>query len=1040
MPFAKRRIYVSSTFDDLKDHRTAVKVELERAGFDVESMERYAAFPEPPLDRCLEDVRRCDAHVLVVAHRYGYCPTDARGESGKSITHLEYEQAQRAGKPVFAFCVDDDADWKPRFIDRGVAAERLADFRRHVEAAHGRRLFTSPDNLAKQVLSALSSHDWSVGAADAPRADLPPASRAPALEQQITNYLRWLRERTQSIELRGIDRAGGSPIVVLPLETAYVPLSAMSLRPGREDEIRAMVLRKIRQRASLQGDRMPDDEDIERETRAAIEAEAKLTRVPLNGVLGLGRRLAVIGRPGSGKTTVLVHMAWTLAASLLDGSMEPARTRLGLADPALPLPIFVPLASYARHRRDLPAAAPARDRTLAYFIAHHLVSKQAEFSVPPDFFVQLLELGRDVVLLLDGLDEVANEDERAQVREAVEDLVRGRSELRALVTCRTAAYRSGRTALGADFKEVLVQALDHDAQIVPMVEQAYACIYPEDTHRRERRSRDLLDGILRLETDRRVRYGASAGPLVDSPLMVRLLLIVHVSNRTLPEERAALFEKAVDALMQVDYGLEEGVNRELAEDWKLYRDMAQHLAFHMHRQGRQQGREIDEPAMRHALASDESFGPRIDDFVGHARHRGSVVEERDGVYRFIHLAFQEFLVARYLREVVGAASRADILSFLEERVEDPWWREPILLLAGYWGEHAAGPAREFIRALAHGNGPAAQQCAAADLACMAAREWRKAGAPLLAQLGRRLVQMLADDTLASADPSSRMQLGRHLGAVGDIRFDAERPHLPLDDLHGFVRVAADPSFRIGVRSTAAGGAEDETNDALTPTAAFYIGRYPVTVAQYDAYLDAKVPPRQRASRPREELNHPATGVSWHDALAYCEWLQQVLSSPRFSGDPVGRLLASGRWIVTLPSELEWEKAALGGETGSLHLSGDAGDRHKAKSGRADQGTSPRAVGCFAANGYGLFDMLGNVWEWTSTHNCESYARTLAANPYALEYARPAIQPGTRIIRGGAARCAARSRLSSEETDTSVGFRVALLDTAARHGSHPPGAV
>ena len=57
-------------------------------------------------------------------------------------------------------------------------------------------------------------------------------------EQQVKAYLRWLRSRTESIELRGIERAGGAPVVLLPLETAYVPLRAKSMpRLGEAQEV-----------------------------------------------------------------------------------------------------------------------------------------------------------------------------------------------------------------------------------------------------------------------------------------------------------------------------------------------------------------------------------------------------------------------------------------------------------------------------------------------------------------------------------------------------------------------------------------------------------------------------------------------------------------------------------------------------------------------------------------------------------------------------------------------------------------------------------
>lgn len=155
----KRVVYVSSTFIDLEAHRAALKLELERAGFDVEAMERYPAFDERPLQRCLADVRRCDAYVLVVAHRYGHVP---RAEDGRSlsITQREYEAAGAAGRPCFVFCVDLAHDWPGTLKDRprSRSARRLKEFRRELVERHGHRTFTDPDNLTKQVLSALLAH------------------------------------------------------------------------------------------------------------------------------------------------------------------------------------------------------------------------------------------------------------------------------------------------------------------------------------------------------------------------------------------------------------------------------------------------------------------------------------------------------------------------------------------------------------------------------------------------------------------------------------------------------------------------------------------------------------------------------------------------------------------------------------------------------------------------------------------------------------------------------------------------------------------
>ena len=822
------------------------------------------------------------------------------------------------------------------------------------------------------------------------------------IAQQVTGYLRWLRSRTESIELRGIERAGGAPVVLLPLDRAYVPLRARS-RSG----------------------------DIE-----------------LNEALGLGHRLVIVGGPGSGKTTVLLHMAWALASSLLAGEREPAISRLGLkmAPGELPLPIFVPLASFARYRRNLPAVAPARDSTLAHFISYHLITKQADFDLPPGFFVQLLNDGRDVLLLLDGLDEVSNEGERAEVRQSVDELVSGRNYMRVIVTCRTVTYHSGRTALGAGFSLIDVQPLQFTQHIAPMVRQAYACIHPHDAALQDTRATDLLDGVRRLEEERRARLGEHAEALVDSPLMVRLLLIVHVNNRRLPDERADLFDKAINALLQVDYGREESDIRELSTDWKLFRDMAQHLAFHMHQQGRDQGREIEELALKKALREEAEFKPRIDDFLAHARQRGSVIEERDGAYRFIHLAFQEFLAARYLHKVTGGEGRDAILAFLSERLDNPWWREPTLLLAGYMGSDAAKSAREFLGALAKSGTTPNAQFSAAELAGTAALEWRESGETIRAECAQRIVGLLGEEnTVRGSRPVIRHRAGDTLARLGDPRFDPERFYLPSDAMLGFVKIAADPGFKIGTGHAEAKGVgviigaeipDYEINDAPTPTPDFYIASYPVTVAQFRAFVDATGVQPGNADLLRDPDSRPVRYVDWQEARHYCKWLSEmIVTSPRLYGYKAARLVREGFWQVDLPSELEWEKAARGGLCGAVYSWGDTHDPNCANYDESQVGDTS-VVGCFPSNGFGLYDMVGNVREWTRSLWGRGFFYLqfqYPCDPNELNCERldvgddvmPVVRGGSWLDHRHLARCASRGLLPGYHRFAYLGFRVVL---------------
>ena len=112
------KIYVSSTYRDLVEHRAAVDRTLRRMGHDVIGMEQYVAEGSKPLDRCRADVRIADLYVIIVGWRYGYVPVDQLvPPGGLSITELEYQEAVAAGKAILAFLLDPDAPWPLNRVD-----------------------------------------------------------------------------------------------------------------------------------------------------------------------------------------------------------------------------------------------------------------------------------------------------------------------------------------------------------------------------------------------------------------------------------------------------------------------------------------------------------------------------------------------------------------------------------------------------------------------------------------------------------------------------------------------------------------------------------------------------------------------------------------------------------------------------------------------------------------------------------------------------------------------------------------------------------
>jgi predicted NACHT family NTPase len=461
-----------------------------------------------------------------------------------------------------------------------------------------------------------------------------------SLKEQIEDYLKWVEERYGTIELRGIKRED-SPIVQLDLETVYVPLEAVTYVPENLGL------------SPASGHRLSEPRDIR-----------------LDQVLHLGTRLIITGGPGSGKTTVLLYIAWVLASALNADDLQLAESRLGLSG-NLPLPIFVPISAYAAHLQKLenvPQPVDPSEKTLASFVSRYLIEKQSGFDLPRDFFTRLLRKGEQVILLLDGLNEVPEEGLRGQVLEKIEELVTGREQMRVVVTCRTAAYRRG-TNLGKGFEEVNVKPLE-EKHITALITQAYSQIYRHDPQQRQDKTDELLRGITSFEREQRRRLGERAKPLVTSPLLVRMLLVVHLSGQRMPEQRAELYMKATDVMLLPEYipdrEVADRLGRLVGGRWEIHRDLLQHLGFHMHSRGEQQGREINEDGLKQVLSAEATYAPLVDDFIALTRLRGTLLAERLGNYEFIHLSFQEFLAARYLAEILrGEGGVEAMAAFLE---------------------------------------------------------------------------------------------------------------------------------------------------------------------------------------------------------------------------------------------------------------------------------------------------------------------------------------------------------------------------------------
>ena len=184
---------------------------------------------------------------------------------------------------------------------------------------------------------------------------------------------------------------------------------------------------------------------------------------------------------------------------------------------------------------------------------------------------------------------------------------------------------------------------------------------------------------------------------------------------------------------------------------------------------------------------------------------------------------------------------------------------------------------------------------------------------------------------------------------------------------------------------------------------FYMDKTEVTVGQFKAFLADSVyswgGSWNGVGQYSPTDDHPMIYVNYDDAVAYAEW--------------------AGK---RLPTEAEWEYAARGGLEGQRYPWGDEIDNSKANYGQ-NIGTTTVA-GSYSANGYGLYDMAGNVWEWcTDWYDSDYYTNLPATNPLGPE------TDTFRVLRGGSwahsinyLRLASRSNSTPPDRYNSYGFR------------------
>jgi formylglycine-generating enzyme required for sulfatase activity len=470
-------------------------------------------------------------------------------------------------------------------------------------------------------------------------------------------------------------------------------------------------------------------------------------------------------------------------------------------------------------------------------------------------------------------------------------------------------------------------------------------------------------------------------------LLLTITALVHLNDGELPEDRAGLYSRCIDILLarwesgKVESGYASAFGTLMdyiglaGVDLKSLRPLLQRAAFQAHETGAPgQAGSLSRAVLRDLVAEELEHLKHPNPFQGatrfldYADQRAGILQARDAgdAYVFPHQTFQEYLAGLHL------VNGVDFVPQIMARRADDRWRVPIMLGVGHLvGEGALAMPYQLLSELVMADEHDEQRrqrdlVLAAEIAADVGWPRLERGGAGMKQLRRDLAQRLAQVVEGIALPGAeRVRAGELLGDLGDPRPGVCTLPPAMVEFPGGLFTIGEPTgkSRYG----------HEENDQPSTIAPFAIARYPVTNAQYALFLDDDgyhADARWWDAAGREWLrqsgrtapllwnherfgitrpNHPVVGVTWYEATAFCRWLTRYLNDG---------------FEYCLPSEAEWEYAARGTTRRTYAWGDEEPDGERANCNKIYNGTT--AVGCFArgATPEGVYDMTGNVWEWT----------------------------------------------------------------------------
>ena len=799
-------------------------------------------------------------------------------------------------------------------------------------------------------------------------------------------------------------------------------------------------------------------------------------RKPSAGPETTTERLLLVGRAGSGKTTTLHYGALMLARAARTTDTAEIRKELQLFTAKRLFPIYARLTEvmtyvheqYAQRRAEL-VGAPAQ-------LLLDALDELARRDVP-DLPVGMIESqikAGGCLILLDGLDETGDSDERGWTMDLIASLVRECAQNRYLVASRPFEGLGVRLS---GFVERHLRPLDAD-DIRRLLNKLFLALrLPEDRLPAASSDRDALVPEA-AELWRNLERSPRLFDMATNPLLLTSMAVLVEGREPLPVERAKIYEKLVRLTIEAWRKAQLGRDRPgmpvklFEESDDSVRLRLQLLAANMLESERReitlaQARDLLRPIYR---ANNPGWNDeRCDDYVRDllfqiALHSGLLhARDSDSLFSFAHFTLQEYLAARHYTE--QRSGKDTTVEALVNHWPEGRWREAILLAIGH--EATIGSretAQTMLNTLLAAGDPEALLLASDGLDEANARAVGELTPQRLAVCARlRTLAALTGDWATSAHPDPVLR-NRAATMLDRLDADSDRPGLDLAQDDYWADRIEPGTFSMG----------DEQNKFDYPIRQPYaLARFPVTNRQYLLFVEALAgrgtPEAVEAARkllllmkqqnqtaeefrPRlwpgaryraGEGNHPVVTVTWYAATAFAWWVHETLLTPaqRATGE-----------VIRLPTEAEWERAAayplalpddearlgrreypwgaelIAATTGRITASTQA-NIDASKIG----GTSVAGIFPHGAAACGAEELSGNVWEWCSTPKLNY--------PFSGEVSAESLYTGnkgsskTYVLRGGSwynlrayARCAYRSGNNPVYINVldGYGFRLARL--------------